>query len=680
VSDTAAQVAEYASIVFQRDDMVEVRRIWPVRADGTEPHSTFHRACDLVNHIQDFHRYNAAGWGIYVGVNPRRPGGGKKAADVQLGRVLVADFDGVTTEAAAERWTKAGLPAPSMVVATGHGAHVYLKLADPVSPDDWERWHYDLIALVGSDKVIHDAPRVLRLPGFLNTKKAEHVPCMIVESDPAAVVELADLHSLIPHVERPEDEPGNGERPVYDGDDITEAHRLLWRIPLSVADDYDGWIRTGQALHHVAGGDGRALAGWDAWSQQSDKYRAGECAEKWGTFDPNREKAVGLRTLAKLAEPDAIAGSRPKSQTPEKREPERPQNETPDIVRMSDVAPTMVEWLWPNRIAIGKVTLIPGDPGLGKSFFSLDVAARVSTGAPWPDDPSGTKRDPGGVVLLSAEDDPADTIRPRLDAALADVNRIVLLRGTLAKAPDGKIQERWFSFEDDLPALEAAIGEVDDCRLVVVDPISSYMGKCDSHNNAEVRAVLGPLARLATDKKVAVVCITHLRKGDGSAIYRAIGSLAFVAQSRAAWCIVKDREDPTGRRRLMLPVKNNLAEDSTGLAYKIARAGDSAAAFVQWESEPVTKSVDEALTAPKRNGPEAEDRREAEEWLRRTLATGPRLAKEAEDEGKAQYAFSQRTIERARKEVGVKAYRPEPLGPWWWRLEAASHGGFDPND
>jgi len=159
----------------------------------------------------------------------------------------------------------------------------------------------------------------------------------------------------------------------------------------------------------------------------------------------------------------------------------------PVITCLADVTPRPVEWLWPARIALGKLTLIVGDPGLGKSFITLDLAGRVSRGTAWPDNPQA-RRDPGGVVLLSAEDDLADTIRPRLDAAGADVRRIAAI--TTVKRFDpatGKDKFEPFNLTAHLLALEQTIEQVGSCRLVIIDPISAYLGGTDSHKNADVR-------------------------------------------------------------------------------------------------------------------------------------------------------------------------------------------------
>ena len=168
----------------------------------------------------------------------------------------------------------------------------------------------------------------------------------------------------------------------------------------------------------------------------------------------------------------------------------------PAIVRLADVEPAPVEWLWPGDIVIlGKVTMLAGDPGLGKSLVTLDVAARVSRGAAWPDTPHD-RQPVGGVVLLSGEDDIADTIRPRLDAHGAEVSRVIAMQGIQASDSAGDYK-RPVDLARDLEQLRAAIKSVENCRLVIVDPVSAYMGKSDSHVNAEVRALLAPLAELA---------------------------------------------------------------------------------------------------------------------------------------------------------------------------------------
>lgn len=346
----------------------------------------------------------------------------------------------------------------------------------------------------------------------------------------------------------------------------------------------------------------------------------------------------------------------------------------PVLVCLADVQPQPVTWLWPQRVALGKLTLIAGDPGLGKSFLTMDMASRVSTGAGWPDQP-GERFNPGGVVLLSAEDDLADTIRPRLDAAGADVERITALQAVEHRDPGSKAMIRAAFTLADMPALAAAITRMPGCKLVIVDPISAYMGGTDSHVNTEVRAALAPLSELAAKHGVAVVAVTHLRKGEGAAIYRAMGSLAFVAAARAAWAVSKDKDDPTGKRRLLLPVKNNIGNDTTGLAFELRSVSlaSGPCAALAWEAQPVTISADDALAPPRHKpGPDADERNAAVDWLRQALADGPQLARDLEEEASEAHSISKATLRRAKDALNVDAYRPQNPGPWWWQLPSVA--------
>jgi putative DNA primase/helicase len=299
------------------------------------------------------------------------------------------------------------------------------------------------------------------------------------------------------------------------------------------------------------------------------------------------------------------------------------------------------------------LTLLVGDPGLGKSLVTLSITSTVSRGQSWPDAPHHPQL-AGGVILLNAEDDLADTIRPRLDAHEANAARVLSLTSLADLAHD-------------IDWLADAIDRVDGCRLVVVDPISAYMGRVNTHCNAEVRALLAPLSTLAAEKRIAVLAVTHLRKGEGAAMYRAMGSLAFVAASRAAWVVVRDKHD--ARRRLMLAVKNNLAADvSTGLAFTIERHDKRDAPLVCWERNPVTISADEALAPePKRRGPSPAEREGAKQFLSGILADGPREAKEVIAEG-IECGLSKRTIQRAFEDIDGHREKHGFAEGWVWSL------------
>jgi RecA-family ATPase len=177
-----------------------------------------------------------------------------------------------------------------------------------------------------------------------------------------------------------------------------------------------------------------------------------------------------------------------------------------------DIEPEPLRWLWPGRIPLGKLTLLIGDPGLGKSLVTVDMAARLSRGTAFAD---GAACDRGSTIFLSAEDEAADTIRPRLDAAGADLSRVHVLDAVRVTLADGVLSEKCFSLETDIAALESALLQNPDVRLIVIDPLSAYLGGTDSHSNAEIRGLLSPLGAMAARRGVAVSAITHLRKSPG---------------------------------------------------------------------------------------------------------------------------------------------------------------------
>jgi len=331
------------------------------------------------------------------------------------------------------------------------------------------------------------------------------------------------------------------------------------------------------------------------------------------------------------------------------------------LTRLGGVVPKAVRWLWPKRVPLGKVTLLVGDPGRGKSLLALDMAARVTRGAAWPDAASGSAP-LGRVILLSAEDDVADTIRPRLEAAGGDPDRVVILHA-IRKPGTGREGDLLFSLLRDVEALEAAIRGCGEVRLVVLDPVSAYLGGVDSHSNADMRAVLAPLRGVAERTGVAVVAISHLTKrAEAAVLYRAMGSLAFVASARAVWAVGPDRE--AAGRLLFLPVKCNLAAGVTGMAYRIVPSAQSEAVPVlAWEAEPLEMTAQEAFAL----GDMVTRLEQAAAWLEGLLSAGPRPVREVErlahDAG-----FRSETLKRAKRALGILARHRGFGSPWVWGL------------
>ena len=328
------------------------------------------------------------------------------------------------------------------------------------------------------------------------------------------------------------------------------------------------------------------------------------------------------------------------------------------VRRLSDVRAFPIRWLWPGRIARGKVSMIAGHPGLGKSQITAALAAVVTTGGRWPVDGASCER--GRVILLNAEDDAADTIRPRLEAAGAALDYCEVLDAvSTGVGPDGREATRGFSLKVDVGVLDELLTARKDVALVVIDPITAYLAGVDSHVNADVRAVLAPLGELAVRHGVAIICVSHLNKGGAAtseALLRVSGSLAFVAAARAAFIVAKDPEDSA--RRLFVPAKNNIGKDASGLAFSIescALPGGIETSRILWESEPVSITADDVMTPPRDEG----DRTmtdEAVDLLRDVLSAGRVLARDIKRRA-GEAGITDKALRTARERLGVVASR-----------------------
>lgn len=342
------------------------------------------------------------------------------------------------------------------------------------------------------------------------------------------------------------------------------------------------------------------------------------------------------------------------------------------LVWMANVQPEKVTWLWEGYVPAGKLTLIDGDPGDGKSTMSLDLAARVTTGSPMPDgSPSGRK---GPVVMLSAEDGLADTIRPRLDAAGADVGQVAVMDEVMVTdAETGAKRARPVELPLDLPLLKKAIRD-SGAVLVTIDPLMAFLAGVDSHNDQSVRRALHPLSKLADATGTAILVIRHMNKGSGSkALYRGGGSIGIAGAARAVHVVAADPDDESGMRRLLAPVKVNIAAKPPTMAYRLVPDDLHGCARISWEGT-VQATADDLV-----NIEPAEERQEkvtAEQFLREALKDAPRRTKEVELEAREGYGISQRTLFRARTKLGVRSEQL-PTGPtkngvkkneWWLSL------------
>ena len=337
-----------------------------------------------------------------------------------------------------------------------------------------------------------------------------------------------------------------------------------------------------------------------------------------------------------------------------------------------------VPWLWPGKITLGGLTLIAGDPGVGKSLISLDLAARVSTGRAFPGEDPEFLRKSTGVVVISGEDSVYSTIVPRLKAMGADLRRIAIMTPVQFFAP-GKEPRVVGTLRLDrgLKLLHDAMDSVEDCRLVVIDPITTFIGADVSRAQA-VRAVLtAMMGQLLYRRHLSVVMVAHLNKTRRRTALSGVGGcMSFTAMARSAWLVTRDpKEREVGEatvadgRRLMLPIKNNLGDDEIGLGFFV-RENEDGRARVEWEAGPGVPGVRMRADDAMREESEAERlaksaKREAMVWLKELMADGPRSAREvyalALNEG-----IAKRTLERAKLGLGVVATRAGFGGTWNW--------------
>ena len=338
----------------------------------------------------------------------------------------------------------------------------------------------------------------------------------------------------------------------------------------------------------------------------------------------------------------------------------------PVIVCMADVEPEDIEWIWLQRLARGKLTLLVADGGLGKSTITTDIAARITRGSSWPDRDLAPL---GNVVLLTAEDGLADTVRPRLDRHGADARRVFVLTGT--RLEDGT--ERHFSLDCDLPSLRAAIQHHSPV-IVILDPLSAYFGTAhDSYKDTEVRAVLAPLVALAEQTRTAILGVMHLTKASQQkALHRTLGSVAFNNTARIVLAVGRDPDHES--RCYLMPVKQNICAPAATLAYSIGTDQR-----LTWDSDPVTGVYADAILGGGPRLPD-EDRDDAAEFLRGLLADGPMTQPDLEKAARAA-GFSMPQMRRARKRAGVaKPDKTGFRGGWLWRLQPSENSTPCPED
>lgn len=314
--------------------------------------------------------------------------------------------------------------------------------------------------------------------------------------------------------------------------------------------------------------------------------------------------------------------------------------------RTADITPEQIQWLWHPYIPLGKITMLEGDPGMGKSWITCAIAAALSRGERFPG--QTVDRPPMRVLMMTGEDGPADTLVPRLKAIGADLNKVYVSDEivTLDKAGIKKI--------------ELAIMAID-ARVVIIDPLVSYLGgKMDINKANEVRELVGALAQVALKHGCAVIAVRHMRKAGGAkAIYRGLGSIDFTAAARSALQV--DTDDYG--KRLVRHVKSNLAEMGPPIYYTVEQGRFKWGEIGERE-------------APGRVGKMHRMLDDARAFLREELKEGPllmtALMARAKDE-----KFSESTLNKAKKGIAESVKEGQV---WKWQLLREELTHVDPRD
>lgn len=338
----------------------------------------------------------------------------------------------------------------------------------------------------------------------------------------------------------------------------------------------------------------------------------------------------------------------------------KPKGPIADIQAAALIEAEPIRWLWRGWLARGKIHILAGSPGTGKTTIALKLAAAVSTGGELPD---GTRAEQGNVVMWSGEDGISDTLVPRLIAAGADRERVYFVTGVT----DG-LNQRAFDPARDVQALYDAIQGIGGAALIVVDPIVNAVAG-DSHKNAETRRGLQPLADLAEMFDAALLGITHLTKGTAGRdpVERVTGSLAFGAVARIVMMAARKQTEDDADARVFCRAKSNIGRDGGGFAYSvrpviIEHGGGIETSTVDW-GEPLEGSAREIMADD--DAPAETKAEDAETFLKSLLGYGPAAADEVKKEAQA-HKIAWRTIERAKKALGVRSRKA--AGGWEWSI------------
>jgi hypothetical protein len=591
---------------------------------------------------------------LLIDIDPIRPAGiSSTDAEHLAARKAAAEIGMWLTDAL-------GFPAESIVLGnSGNGAHVDVRIDLPNNEASTKLLQNGLSALdlrfsdgiVHIDQTTYNAARIWKCPGTIARKgdsttdrphRAASITAAPTMLRPAPREALERLAALAPNPVSEPQPSTNGHRPAVWGDLDVERYLIEHGLTIVKTGPWDGagkkWVlgvcpwnaeHTDRSAYVVQFANGAIGAGCQHDSCSGKGWH--DLRATLGDHQTSRQNdQLNPAQIHNLKKRDHLdpGGVR--------------------LVTVEDVAAVQVLWLWYPRIPLGKVTLIEGDPGLGKSWLTLAIATGVSLGTGLP----GADAMPdGSVIICSAEDGIGDTVRPRLESMGADLGRIHAITGPAVLDDDG---------------LELIEGFIADKRpaLFIFDPLVAYLGaQLDLHRANEVRHVMAALAALAERNGCAIVAVRHLAKGQTNrAIYRGLGSIDLTAACRSVLLIGADPDDPG--QRVLVQIKSNLAAPAPTIGYRLDRG------VFTWTGECDVTAAQ--ILGPESDGASVRPRDEARDFLAEVLADGPVPTRDVQQ--KARLAgIAGMTLSRARTDLSIRAIpEREPGKPgvrsWLWAL------------
>lgn len=627
----------------------------------------------LEQHFNALHRHNQNGCGVFVTVN-QTDLSGRKAENIRRVRGLWVDFDTADHERLDRLISMDGIP-PNLIVESSagkHHAYWIIEEGGEIPLNQFTELQKRLIHLFagdGADKAIHDLPRVMRLAGFYH-RKGEPFMARVVHSD--AWCDADDLIGWVkslpmPEVAKPKAQAAKPQtthtaQQPHSNLDFNQA-KLLARGRWPELFNKLGYTLSTTAPHeHIAcpmcGGsdrfrfDNKNGDGSFICSQGTGEPIAGDGFTLLEHGGKSAAEALGAVTHA-LYEMGLVS----------KFDNKPPKQSSLQIVNMSNIQAQPINWLWYGWLPLGKMTILAGAGGCGKTNLSLALIATITTGGNFPD---GSKCEHVGKVLIySTEDDPADTLLPRLMANGADVSKIDIIAGRI----NDKGENEPFDPSQDFPKIEQYIKTNPDIKLLMIDPIVSAVGG-DMNKANDVRKSLQPLVELANEYKFAVLGITHFSKGSAGSTPadRIIGSQAFTALARMAWSAAK-REDEGDCVLVRAKSNNSILEG--GVRYQIESEtvlDDIETTKTVWLGtiEGTAKELLGEAEGLNNDGGSTLDM--AKDFLVELLSDVEHMpSKEAQSQAR-EAGFSAASVRRAQEALNIKPFRPHGEKVWFWAL------------